>query len=124
VGGGNNINPEGPFDVGIELGNPGIGGGDDFQTSVFKVTRTAGGLLSAMTSETDPGPNELLFAVRVTSVGENRQGSSKLGVSEGPIIIVPDPDVVPEPATIAVLGAMTGLGALGYRVRRKNRAAE
>jgi hypothetical protein len=47
-----------------------------------------------------------------------------LGVSEGPIIIVPDPDVVPEPATIAVLGAMTGLGALGYRVRRKNRAAE
>jgi hypothetical protein len=120
LGGGNNTNPEGPFDIGLEIGTSGIGS-DDIQSTIFTISHAGGLNLSEFTSETDPitggGPNELLFAVRMTSVGlpgSARNGSSKLGVQEGNT----PPQEVPEPGVVAMLFAGTGTGMLLLRRKR------
>lgn len=122
LGGGNNTNPEGPFDIGVEIGTPGIGS-DDIQSTVFTASHSSGLLTTHFTTVTDPvtgsGPNALLFAVRLTSVGlpgSNRGGSSKLGVTGGDGGGPPQ-EVVPEPGTMAFLGAM-GLAGMALIRRR------
>lgn len=126
LGGGNTISPEGPFDVGVEIGGPGLkGGADDIGTTTFTVSRPGGLSVADLTSVNDPvtggGLNELLFAVRLTSVGtgNSREGSSKLGVTTGniPPLQVPDPDVIPEPATLGTFGLLAVAGAALYRRR-------
>jgi len=133
LSGGLNINPEGPFDIGVEIGTPGIGF-DDIQLTTFVIDHNTMSLSNAdFTTETDPitggGPNQLLFAVRLTSVGllgGNRDGSSKLG--NGTPVVVPDPDPpgpepvhTPEPASLAIwsLGAATA----AFIARRKRKPA-
>ena len=123
AGNGNNINPEGPFDIGVEIGTPGMGK-DDIQSTMFTISRSDNMFLDAnlFTSVTDPatqsGPKELLFAVRLTSVGNfdsQRTGSSKVGVEKGvePLKTAS----VPEPASTAALGLFV-LSAFGV-VKKK-----
>jgi hypothetical protein len=129
LGGGSNSNPEGPFDIGVEIGTPGIGF-DDIQLTTFVIDHDTLSLSNSdFTTETDPitggGPNQLLFAVRMTSVGllgGDRNGSSKLG--NGTPTPVPDPDPpthTPEPASLAIwtLGAATA----AFIARRKRKPA-
>lgn len=122
LGGGNNTNPEGPFDIGVEIGTPGIGS-DDIQSTVFTASHSSGLLTTHFTTVADPvtssGPNALLFAVRLTSVGlpgGDRSGSSKLGTTGANNGGGPPQQVVPEPGTMALLGAM-GLAGMGL-IRR------
>jgi hypothetical protein len=135
LGGGVNTNPEGPFDIGVEIGTPGIGGNDIQSTTI--TFSSSGSLTNAMfTTDTDPvtasGPNALLFAVRMTSVGlpgGPRDGSSKLGGNEGtnsgnpsggPGVIVSTD--VPEPASMAVW-AVAGAASFWLARRRRMRPA-
>ena len=131
AGGGNNTNPEGPFDIGIEIGTPGIGG-DDIQVTTFVLSHSSSSLnIGMFTTATDlvsqNSPLALLMAVRLTSVGvgETRTGSSKLG-ADGPEDIIPTDPVnpVPEPTSL-VLGAFGAASCLvaGYRRRRARATA-
>ena len=108
-GGQNSPIQAGSFNVGLEIGTPGIGQGDDFPTAVILFNYAALGLTPA-----DLGP----FGARVTSVGtvDSRSGSSKLydGVPGVPDVETP----VPEPSTWLMLGAGLGLVSLA-RVRRQ-----
>lgn len=124
LGGGVNSNPEGQFDVGVEIGTPGIGG-DDIQTTTFTFGHNSALLTNALlTSVTDPidpaGFNALLFAVRMTSVGptgEPRDGSSKLGgdsnsqILGGPVSNG-NGSAVPEPTSLLLWGGAAA--ALGW----------
>lgn len=109
TGGGNVINPLGPFDVGLEIGFSGLatkqGVEGDIQYTTFYVS-DLGGALDASSFEN--------FAVRMTSVGTvdgDREGSSKLGEVTS---TTPGTSEAPEPATMFLLGS--GLIALvGYR---------
>lgn len=110
LGGGNNVNPSpaasGGFDFAVTIGDPGIGQGDDFQTTAFNVLGNI--------SETDFTE----VAARVTSVGlpdGPRNGSSKLFSNE-PMNDPNDPDPVPEPSTYMLVA--TGL-VVGGVVRRR-----
>lgn len=89
------------FDVGLEIGGPGIGG-DDIQSIINVI---AGSIMASQFTA---------FGVRVTSVSneDGREGSSKL------IDLTPDsvPDrPTPEPGTLLLIGI--GLSMLG-RTRR------
>ncbi len=98
LGGGNNLNGGGspcPCDFGVEIGNPGIGGGDDFQSVTFVLSHVTEDLTIAFFANS-------AFGVRATSVGDayDRSGSSKLG------------GVVPEPsAAILMLLGLAGLAS-------------
>ena len=103
TGGGNTINPLGPFDVGLEIGSSGMGK-DDIQSVTFYVS-DLGETLTAADFQN--------FAVRMTSVGlpdGGRNGSSKLGVVEPP---QPGSEV-PEPGTILLL-TFGLIGLAGFR---------
>lgn len=134
LGGGVNTNPEGPFDIGVEIGTPGIGG-DDIQSTTITFSSSAPLTNAMFTTDTDPvtasGPNALLFALRMTSVGlpgGPREGSSKLGGNEGTNPgnpgggpgIVPAAEVVPEPASMAVW-AVAGAASFWLARRRRPR---
>lgn len=104
LGGGNNLSGGGtpcPCDIGVEIGDPGIGMGDDFQTTTFTLSHITDSLDLSLFDGQDRG-------ARLTSVGlpdGSRDGSSKLG------------GVVPEPTTGLLLGA--GLGGLAFEGRRR-----
>jgi hypothetical protein len=128
LGGGNNINPEGPFDIGLSIGTSGIGS-DDIQNTAFTISSATNLPVSLFTTQTDPinsgGPNQLLFGVRMTSVGllgGARDGSSKLGIVTQ---FFPDPHLpqsnVPEPGAMALLLAGGGTGFFLLRLRKRVR---
>jgi len=100
VGRGSNLNGGGspcPCDLGVEIGDPGIGRGDDFQSVTFTLSHDTEDLTVDFFSEQ-------LFGVRVTSVGDEdgrRGGSSKL------IGLVPEPST----AVLAFLG-LAGLASV------------
>ena len=91
---------QGPFDGGVEIGQPGIGQGDDIGSTTF--------ILSHANEPLDVGLfTNQWFGVRLTSVGPigNRDGSSKL---QG---------MVPEPTSGIVLLTLAATVA-GRRPRR------
>lgn len=105
LGQGSNLNGGGspcPCDLGIEIGSPGLGGGDDHALVSFVLSHDSRDLTAALFSQQ-------LFGVRLTSVGDldgGRGGSSKLV------------GVVPEPSTgVLVLLGLAGL-ARARRARR------
>lgn len=110
LGGGNNLNGGGtpaPFDMGFEIGNPGLmGGSDDFQMTMFTLSHQSTNLTLAMFAGQDIG-------VRLTSVGPisgDRSDSSKLGTPGGD-------GAVPLPASFIVWSFVCGVVGLGYRRR-------
>ncbi len=100
VQGGGAVNP-GPFDLGVEIGGPGLGGGDDIMMTMFTLTHDSEALTVDFLAEQAIG-------VRLTSVGFDgaRDGSSKLTGLVPPPTGVP----IPEPASAALLVA--GLGCV------------
>lgn len=108
LGGGNNVNGlvAVGFDVGIDVGTPGIGS-DDVRTFTFNLNYTGA----------DRGLElfaDQLFAVRLTSVGQ--EGGSRGGSSK---IKTPATHIVPTPS--AALGGLAMLGILGGVRRRRSR---
>ncbi|MFN6518522.1 MAG: PEP-CTERM sorting domain-containing protein [Nostoc sp. CreGUA01] len=107
--GSNNLNGGGgSFDIGVEIGQEGIGQGKgDIQSTIFTLSHASQALTLAQFSEQN-------FGVRLMSVGSgnNRNGSSKLK-GQAPYYTPPPPPPkkVPEPATVAALG-LFALGAL------------
>ena len=104
-GGGSNLQGGGspcPCDLGIEIGSPGLGHGDDYQSVTFTLSHASLDLdVSLFQGQS--------FGVRATSVGDvdgSREGSSKL------IGVVPEPST----ALLALLG-LSGLASIG-RPRR------
>ncbi len=106
IGGGVTMSGAGTFDLGVQIGTPGIGK-DDISSASFTIESLSGKAISF----TD------LFGARLTSVGANRQDSRKLvGLCETP---TPNPTMppaaVPEPTTLLLLSA----GVLGFAGLRK-----
>ncbi len=100
LGNGANITPK-KFDAGVEIGTPGIGK-DDIHSTMFTVSRSSGVALSLAQFVNQD------FGLRLTSVGSDRTGSSKL-VGTAPS------QPVPEPGTMAA----TGLIVAGYGLLKK-----
>jgi hypothetical protein len=121
AGPGNNVNGGGvgAFDVGIQVGTPGIGK-DDIRTATFYLSDPG----VALTNDMFTGANAegVIFAVRLTSVGPDgaRNGSSKLrdGGPVTPPVLVPPPIATPEPSTLAGLAVLSTLGLCARRLRR------
>ncbi|AFY49378.1 hypothetical protein Nos7524_3587 [Nostoc sp. PCC 7524] len=113
----NNLNGGGgKFDAGVEIGQQGIGGGDDFQTTTFTLYHTS----KALTLEQFSQQN---FGARLMSVGSqngSRNGSSKLK-GQAPYYTPPPPPPkkVPEPTAIAALG-LFALSALKLSKKTEN----
>lgn len=135
LGNGALITPLGPYEIGIEIGGPGIGGGDDFQEVNFTLSKVGGLTLG------DFSTNHLDYAVRATSVGifgGSRDGSSKMigtRFTEEPPCVVncnpcqgvdcdppgggqDNPNGVPEPVT-ASLGLISAVGLFLATHRRR-----
>jgi hypothetical protein len=112
LGRGSNLNGGGSpcaCDFGVEIGDPGIGRGDDYQSITFVLSHMDEDLTVALFEGQE-------FGVRVTSVGGdgNRSGSSKL------IGVVP----IPEPSTsILMFLGLAGLAAGGSRVARSSQGS-
>ncbi len=104
LGGGATITPAGPFDAGIEIGTSGIGT-DDFYTTTFTISSLSEALVL-----------DDSFGARLTSVGSNRQGSSKLLGNTPPYTPIP----VPSAALLGIIGMATSAHVL--RRRRKKTA--
>lgn len=110
LGHGSNLNGGGtpcPCDLGIEIGDPGIGHGDDFQNVTFVLSHVSEDLELSLFEEQ-------AFGIRVTSVGSasgSREGSSKLG---GTLPVVPEPSTA-----LLMLFGLTGLSVARLR-RREN----
>lgn len=103
LGGGATINPEGPFDAGVEIGLSGVGGGDYFHSTSFSVGYTEAIYLGGD------------FGARLTSVGVDGEDSSKLVGTAAP---------VPEPATIILIGTgLLGLAGVSRKKTKKNTAS-
>lgn len=105
LGGGANMNGVyDDFDLGIEIGGSGIGGGDDIQNTTLTFNN------ASITAS-----RFLIAGVRLTSVGtpgRRREDSSKL------IDYTPETggSPVPEPSTLVMAGlALTGMGLLRRR---------
>jgi len=101
LGRGSNLNGGGspcPCDLGVEIGDPGIGGGDDYQSVTFTLSHASEDPTLSLFEDQE-------FGIRATSVGGDyggREGSSKL------IGIVPEPST----AMLAMLG-LIGLASIG-----------
>ena len=100
LGNGANLNGGGtpaPFDMGFEIGGPGIGGGDDFQSTTFTLTHNSIELDNSLFAFQDLG-------VRVTCVGPlgDREGSSKLGGTFHDVPIISTGGEMPEPISLLV----------------------
>ncbi|EGJ29566.1 putative exosortase, PEP-CTERM interaction domain protein [Moorena producens 3L] len=114
LGNGVNLNGGGPsnpgsFDFGLKIGTNGIGG-DDIQATSFTLSHATEALTLNMFKEQK-------FAVRLQSVGSNREGSSKLtGISPIKVVYPSDnkPVGVPEPSTVLGLG-LFAVGLAGTR---------
>lgn len=120
LGGGNSINPLGPFDVGVEIGTSGIGS-DDIQSTSLVIAHNLQMLDNSLFDLTTN-----FLAVRATSVGtsDNRGSSGKYGTIVdilAPGDPPPPPAPIPEPATVAILGLMALCGA-GHALRRRFRS--
>jgi len=103
LGGGNNLNGGGtpaPLDVGLAIGTQGAS--PDFISST---------MFTVQNIDLDQFLGQE-FGVRVTSVGSNQQGSSKLAA-------VAPTEAVPEPLTI--LGSATALGIGGLLKREQSK---
>lgn len=93
MGNGANVNPLGPYHVGIEIGTQGIGS-DDIQLATFSLS--SGNPLTLADFSTDPSD----YALRATSVGlpgGSRSGSSKLEGIDTCLNCDPDPCAGPNP---------------------------
>ena len=109
LGGGNNLNPSplpppGLFDIGTEIGTSGMST-DDIQHTEIRVAQVDG----------IAGEDFIGFGVRMASVGdpaEGRTASCKLFAGE-----VPEPNPVPEPGTLILVGF--GLAGAALRKRRQ-----
>jgi hypothetical protein len=83
TGGGNNMNgTQTDFDGGVEIGSPGIGNNDDIPSTTFVLSHDTEELTLDLFENQD-------FGVRLTSVGANREGSSKLVGNVGDINFPP-----------------------------------
>lgn len=122
LGMGANINPLGPFDIGIEFGTPGMAS-DDIQLTSFVLSHSSLALnLNTFFASAANVTGNNVMAIRATSVGPpgDRGESSKL--PSGNPTTVPDgePTSTPEPMSLAIWGALAAVGAIFTRARVKN----
>lgn len=122
---GANVNPLGPFDVGIAIGSAGIGD-DDIPTTTILISHAGGPIDLSLfpTLLQDPA----FLAVRVTSIGlfDGRDASGKFGGPGDPpnIISFPPPNPVEhhaEPASLLVWLGVLGAASAGWARRRSMR---